>query len=271
MSRVKLLGLDMDDKILKNFMDAEPNAIYISKDKIHQFDKNIPICFRSMTKRKIIAQCREQGRDFYYVDNGYIGNLEKKKKWYRIVKNDVQHSKKIVDVPGDRFAKVVSERRYMAYAGKKLKGQDGPILLVTPSEKPCNYYNIKRDEWVQQTLNEISKYTDRKVIIRDKGLRPDRIGGNSIAAQCARDNIFALVTYQSMAALEAIHYGIPAFTLAPTCTQHLANKDLKDIENPKYPKETDVYALLKYLSYCQYTTSEMASGEAMRLIEGYNL
>ena len=30
---------------------------------------------------------------------------------------------------------------------------------------------------------------------------------------CKR-SIYAVVTYQSMAALEALHYGIPAFTMA---------------------------------------------------------
>ena len=46
-----------------------------------------------MTKRKEIWKCWETGRPFYYIDNGYMGNPMKKKHFYRIVKNNIQHTK----------------------------------------------------------------------------------------------------------------------------------------------------------------------------------
>jgi hypothetical protein len=158
----------------------------------------------------------------------------------------------------------------MNYLGKKPK-QHGPILIVTPSEKPCAFYNITRDKWLEDTITEIKKYTDRPIVIRDKGLRPDRIKNNSVAMQCKREQIHCVVTYQSMAALEALHYGIPAFTMAPSCVDSVANKDLSQIENPKYPSEDDFLNLLCYLAYCQYTLPEFASGQAMRFIEEFEL
>ena len=53
-----------------------------------------------------------------------------------------------------------------------------------------------------------------------------------------------------MAALEAIHYGIPALQW-PCCVDSVANKDLSQIENPKIPSEDDFLNLLCYLAYCR--------------------
>lgn len=267
---VKMLGLDPGDEMVKLWL-RNSDGEFIDKEDIDNYPIEIPIAFRSMSKRKIIQKCYKEGRDFYYIDNGYIGNAQKKKWYYRVVKNNVQHVDKIADVPRDRFDRMKELHPWLRYNGQKSRPDNGPILLVTPSGKPCAYYNIDRNIWLEETLDLLKKYTDRKIIIRDKGLRGDRVGDNSIAAQCARDGVWAVVTYQSIAAIEAIHYGIPAFTLAPTATQHLANTDLSLIEDPMYPDENEFQKFLHFLAYCQYTPGELANGTAYSIIKEYNL
>jgi hypothetical protein len=266
----KMLGLDANDEMVRLWLKGT-DGNFISKENINDYPLDIPLAFRSMSKRKVIKKCWNEGRDFYYIDNGYIGNAQKKKWYYRVVKNNVQHVDKIVNVPSDRFKSMTQMHPWMIYKGQKNRPENGPILLVTPSEKPGAFYGVTRDEWLNETTETLRQYTDRKIIVRDKGLRGDRIGDNSIAAQCSREGIWAVVTYQSIAALEAIHYGIPAFTCAPTATQHLANTDLSKIESPMYPNETEFQKLLNYLTYCQYTPNELGNGTAYRLIEELGL
>jgi hypothetical protein len=74
-----------------------------------------------------------------------------------------------------------------------------------------------------------------------------------------------------MAALEAMHYGIPAFTMAPSCVDSVANKNLADIENPYYPEAGVFQNLLNYLAYCQYTVAEFHAGHAYKMIEEMQL
>ena len=266
----KMLMLNGDDEIMKHWQHGT-NALVIDRKEIcskvneSPWPNHIPVAFRSMTKRKEIYKCWETGRPFYYIDNGYMGNLMKKKHFYRIVKNNIQHTK-VKDMPGDRFMDLCRFAPYMNYYGKKPK-QDGPILLVTPSEKPCKFYDLNQEQWKKDTIEELKKHTDRPIIVRDKGLRPDRIKENSVAAQCARDKVYAVVTYQSMAALEALHYGIPAFTLAPSCVDSVVSKDLSTIEQAKYPDEQQFKNLLNYLAYCQYSLDEINTGRALKMIE----
>ena len=265
-----MLGLDVGDEMVRLWLQGTKGQ-FIEKEQLNKFPTNVPVAFRSMSKRKIIKDCFNEGRDFYYIDNGYIGNAMKKKWYYRVVKNNVQHTDKIIDVPADRFKRMQELHPWLQYNGQKNRPDNGPILLVTPSGKPCAYYNIDRDTWLDETIATIKEHTDRKIIVRDKGLRGDRIGDNSIAAQCSRDEIWAVVTYQSIAAIEAMHYGIPAFTLAPTVTQHLANTDLSKIETPMYPDENEFQKFLHYLAYCQYTPGELANKSAYNIIKDYNL
>ena len=80
----KMLMIDGSDEILKHWQ-LGTNAVVIDRkdisSKLHEspWPIDIPVTFRSMTKRKEIWKCWDSGRPFYYVDNGYMGNLMKKK------------------------------------------------------------------------------------------------------------------------------------------------------------------------------------------------
>ena len=103
-----MLMLNGDDEIMKHWQHGT-NAHVIDRKEIcskvneSPWPNHIPVAFRSMTKRKEIYKCWETGRPFYYIDNGYMGNLMKKKHFYRVVKNNIQHRKIKPNMPGDRF------------------------------------------------------------------------------------------------------------------------------------------------------------------------
>jgi len=230
---------------------------------------NETVIFRSMTQRKTVNVCQEQGRNYLYIDTGYIGNMQKRKDWHRIVYNGMQHSNIKWDLPSDRFEYISYSKSYLKFPGWKKQGK--AILLVTPSDKPCKFYGIDRNEFVKTTIEALKKYTDRPIIIRDKVIRRDRVGGGSIYNQLDDDNIFAVVTYNSIAATEAIGYGIPCFTLAPNAADEFCEKDLSLIETPKYEDNDKVSKWQHWLAYCQYTPAEMQDGKAITLIKDYNL
>lgn len=228
-----------------------------------------PVIFRSMSQRKTVSLCEKQSRDYYYIDTGYLGNLDKRKDWHRVVKNGMQHSNIRYDLPEDRFNKMIGNRHYLRFQGWKKDG--GPILVVTPSEKPCKFYGINREQWLESTLKELKNHTDRPIIIRDKAPRRGRVRGNSIYHQFTEDNIFAVVTYNSIAATEAIGFGVPCFTLAPNAADSFCLKDLSQIETPLYEDDEKVVQWQNWLAYCQFTPREMAEGITMKIIQDYDI
>lgn len=234
-----------------------------------------PIAFRGITKRNLIHTCWEIGRTFYFMDTGYFANYATKtnpkavKRWHRIVKNNVQHLGPIEDRPNDRWKRLQDEFPRLKWTGWKKNGSS--ILVVTPSEKPCKFYGIDSSQWIDETVNTLKKFTDRPIIVRNKAkFRIDRSLRNTIYDQFDEDNIFAVVTYNSIAAVEAVAYGIPSFTLAPNAASSLCLNDLSKIESPYYPDSDLVYKWCCYLSYGQFNNEELADGTAWRIFNEYN-
>jgi hypothetical protein len=248
-------GVDEYVNMFARGMGCEPTD---TNDFVYE-DSSDPIVLRGILKHKIMKQCWADGRDFYYIDTGYFGNEGTWKYWHRIVKNNLQHGE-IITRPDDRFKKFNKTFQPWKKNGSK-------ILIAKPDEKPCKFYNIDLDKWVEQTVDNIKKYTDRPVVVRERApKRIDRIKTDTL--QEALDNdVFALVTFNSVAAVESVFHGIPAFTLAPAnAASPVALQDLSLIENPYYPDYDKLYAWGCHLAYGQFHVNELKDGSAMRIL-----
>jgi lipopolysaccharide biosynthesis glycosyltransferase len=243
----------MYDPILQSFIQGSGGRISTWTKESNQLT---PIVIRGITKRKEMAACREQGRDFFYIDTGYFGN-GKKKNYHRITKNDVQWFGDIQERPSDRLAATGAHLR-------KFRGGQN-ILLAPPSQKLLNLYNIKLDEWIDNTIQEIKQYTDRPIVIRLKQSRTLRVHEDTMEMALSR-NVHCLVTFSSIAACEALLYGKPAITLGPNAAAPLCSQVISEIENPKIPTLDEVHAWAAHLAYCQFTESEMRDGTAWRIL-----
>jgi hypothetical protein len=218
-----------------------------------------PIVLRGITKRKEINACRAQGKDFYYIDTGYFGN-GKKKLYHRITKNDVQNIGPIIERPSDRFERTGIQL-------KKVRATGSKILLAPPSQKLLNLYEIDLEQWLEQTLGEISAHTDREVVIRRKQGRSVRINDNTIEMALDQD-IYCLITYSSIAAGEAILHGKPAITLGPNAAAAVCSTSIAEIESIRRPSLDEVEAWARHMAYCQFTEAEMRDGTAWRILQG---
>jgi hypothetical protein len=223
-----------------------------------------PIVLRGILKHKIMKQCWKDHRDFYYMDSGYFGNNPNPlnpsgwKVWHRIVKNNLQHTD-IVVRPDDRWKQFNIKLQSRKYGSK--------IIVAAPDEKPCKFYGIDQQQWINETVETIKKYTDRPVVVRQRAPnRIDRIQRNPLN-QVLEDDVHALVTFNSVAAVESVMLGVPAFTLAPAnAAAPVANQGLESIENPYWPNQDKLYAWACHLAYGQFHNSELQNGTAYRIL-----
>lgn len=218
-----------------------------------------PIVFRGILKHKLIKRCWADQRTFYYMDTGYFGN-SKFKVWHRIVKNNLQHTN-IVDRPSDRFDRFGIKFQPWRKNGSK-------ILLTLPDEKPCKFYGIDRQHWIDQTVATIRQHTDRPIVLRERAAkRIDRIATDPLS-QVLQQDIWAMVTYNSVAAVESIFHGVPVFTLAPVnAASPVASQDLERLDNPYYPETDLLRAWASHLAYGQFHVSELKSGSAWSILD----
>ena len=258
------LSKDNKDPYINMFAQG-CNTRTTSTDDFNYNDSTDSIVLRGILKKKWMHQCWEDKRNFYYMDTGYFGNERTDsnpngwKYWHRIVKNDLQHGE-IVPRKDDRFKHFNKKFQPWKKDGRK-------ILVAKPDEKPMRFYDYDLDIWLEHTVNEIKKYTDRPVVVRERA--PKRLDRtvNDTLEQALNDDVFALVTFNSVAATEAVFLGIPAFTLAPAnAASPVSLQDLSKINEPYYPDQDKLYAWACHLSYGQFHNSELRNGKAMEML-----
>ena len=236
-----------------------------------------PPIFRGVVKRKYIQQHWQDKKDFYYMDTGYFGNFISpgnpggKKLFHRIVKNDLQKHW-LEKYPIDRWQEICKIDPRYQWKGWKKKGNK--ILIIVPNRKSCVFYGYEegkaedRDEskptWLMNTIETIKKHTDMEIVIREKGSRSARQHHSIFDA--LDEDIFATVTFNSIAALESVIYGIPSFITVPCAASPLALTDLSQIAKPFYPEELLVQQHCASLAYGQFTEDEISNGTAWKIL-----
>jgi hypothetical protein len=81
------------------------------------------------------------------------------------------------------------------------------------------------------------------------------------------DDCHAIVTYNSIAATEAVLYGIPAFYQTPNAAAPVASNDLSTIDSPIYADKDLIYKWACHLAYGQFHIQEMSNGTAIRMLK----
>jgi hypothetical protein len=232
---------------------------------LHYEHSQQPIVLRGIMKHKVMKRCWQDQRTFYYVDTGYFGNEPNhrnpraNKIWHRIVPNDLQHTT-IRTRPTDRwqsFGRALPTRRH---------GTN--IVIAVPDDKPCVFYGIDRQTWLDDVTQQLSAHTDRPVIVRTREKSRQHRMINRPLTQDLKD-AHALITFNSMAAVESVMQGVPAIVLSPThAAAPVSSGRISDVENPFWPDQDLLHAWLCHLAYSQFNVSEMRSGRAIaRLLE----
>jgi hypothetical protein len=189
------------------------------------------------------------------MDSGYLGNRpgyqnpQGWKVWHRIVPNNLQHDQ-VIKRPSDRWNQLgleVANRR-----------RGSTILIVAPDEKPCKFYDIELDTWLAETVATIQQHTDRPIVIRERNR--SRMDRKTNRVERALDDVHAVVTFNSIAATEAI--------LAPSnAARPVSNTDLTKIDNPWFPDQDQIHEWAYHLAYGQFHIDEFKNGRAERILK----
>lgn len=259
------LSNDKEDPYV-NMLAKSCDQSTIDPDEFIFEDSSGPIVLRGIGKKKIMHKCWRKERTFFYMDTGFFGNERTNsnpnawKFWHRIIKNDLQPGS-IVERPSDRFTQFGKKFKPWKTNGRK-------ILIAKPDEKPMKFYGLDLETWLEETIATIKKYTDRPIEVRDRAAqRYDRVFTSTLQ-EALDDDVFALVTFNSNAAVESVFHGIPVFTLAPAnAAAPVGLQDLSKIETPYYPDKDTLFAWGCHLAYNQFHVVELKNGKAVEILK----
>lgn len=230
---------------------------YLSSFEYERNNKN-PLVIRGLGGggQKALKHCIANNRDYYAIDTGYL-QPSTKKEYHRVTYNNLQNLGPIVERDFDRLS-----RLRWKYRRRKKRGEN--ILVCPPSEKVMKYYGENLETWMKNTIAQIKRYTDRPIVIRKKPSREVRVTTDTIWH--ALDSAYCLITYNSIAASEAILANVPAIALAPNAASVICETSISRIEQLQ-PYEKDlVEAFAAHLSYCQFNSKELRDGTAWRIL-----
>ena len=237
------------------------------------------------SKKKLVIECKAEDRvvsyghlrgsyeclikatEYWHIDHGYMCSMKRSfevnkltgqkntslpspntkefdSSYFRISHNAFFNSG-IGNYPSDRFARLNIKIK------KRKRGSK--ILLVPPLEGfSARFYQVSN--WLKNTIDEIKKYSDRKIIISNKF--------DIKKASDYFNETFCLVTYHSNTGIDAIINGIPCIFTNP---QRQFSK-ISEIENPPYSEK-----ILYNLAYAQWNIHEIRSGEAWSFLSKKNI
>ena len=160
---------------------------------------------------------------------------------YRVIPN-AYHCNWTEDRSIDRFQRFGGTLRSWARGGEH--------IVVLASSDVCNAF-WGRTGWVDEAVKTLQRHTDRPILLRHKGSpRP---------LEHALSGAHAVVSFVSMAAVEAAMMGIPVFADPMSPASQVGLTDFSKIETPIYPDRERWAATL---GYWQFTIEEMRSGYA---------
>ena len=234
-------------------------------------------------RRRIIDTLRSKNIPQIYVDSNILHYSRKEHEWHRYSLNSVYPSDGtyiFTDIDKDKW------KIFSSWHDAELKPwrQDGKFIMIF-CQRPhgWNLFGNSQDEWLQNTINTIKKYSDRPIKVRmhpgdgKKQEQIDRINkiySNTISIS-QEDNIrdalhdcWCAVGYNSTPNAVAAIEGIPVYVTDPknSWAGDIAFRDLSQIENPAMPDRTD---WINKIANIHWSNDEVKSGKLWAAIKIY--
>jgi hypothetical protein len=160
---------------------------------------------------------------------------------------------------------------------------DGAILIAC-QRYPIAFDGQNRHEWLLLAVLNLAGITRRPFVVRphpgammaepDSALALYRTLHDALGDRVQRSenslvsdlrSAWAVVTYDSNIAVEAVIAGVPAFVGGRSMAERVACQDLTRIECPPRP-DRDQWA--RWIATCQWTTAELLAGEPWQALMG---
>ena len=234
------------------------NGKIVTPDEALESDTSIPLCWAGSYKELLYHHCVEKKRTFFNLDTGYFGNT-KRKDIVRVSINNFQNCDPIKSRPSDRWDSLNIPTDSIS--------RGSSIVVVPPDPKKLKALRLgTEEEWINETVSNIKKYTDRPIRIRYRpGSRRDRMTAYTFLDYIT-DNTWCVVGHSSNALVEAAMADIPVITLGHSAVKSLYNYKMEDIEQIEVADKELKQAWLNHLAYSQFTKDELLSGKTWNLL-----
>lgn len=221
--------------------------------------------------RAMLDGHRAAGKHTIYIDKGYLG----RGKYYRMSVDAFQPLDyfQAIPHPNDRFQALGVRIAPMRRTGEH-------IILCGGSLKYALWHRMNgmngadpMTTWALRSLGRLRKVSTRPVVYRPKPSWKDAVripeARYSLPPRSLRnelENAWALVTFGSNAAVEALLAGVPTIIVGDGIAKPLSSISEDGVEAPYIPTDDERYQWACDVAYCQFTIPEMRQGQAWAIL-----
>lgn len=195
-----------------------------------------------------------KARHWLHVDGAYLKHPE----YTRVTLNSAYANDYInlYNWPSNRWVK-------LGVNMKPWRTGKGKVLIVLPSERSASRAGLNVSTDLDRIMAFLPNVTRRHIEIRPKVQNRQR---SNLAGEFK--STYALITWNSIAAVEAAIAGIPIFLLSSSVAQAVANRDLRFLENPRLP---DRQQWANNIAFHQWNRDELKGGHPWAFLSQYYL
>ena len=184
-----------------------------------------------------IKEAIERQIPWMYMDNGYL------KKYKRVILNATAP---ITTKQGKRFDYDIEFKEWRG-------GQGSRILVIPPSNPYMDTFGC--ESFLNYCAHNINRFTGKDIVVRAKPAKPERKRWAQPLEQQLED-AYAVVTWGSAVALDALRLGIPTISLG-WCPAAPASFNLQDLETDKLWIEPNRQAVFDNLTWSSFEREEL--------------
>ena len=199
------------------------NSLMCHVNNFKEFDKTIA----TYGYLRGTGEALKKVKNFFYIDHGYFKQSKRKfiknkvhkidlDGYFRIVFNDYWNDGS-KQMPSDRFNK-------LSLSIKDIKKKGEYIILSEPVPEAIQHYNL--GNWTEKTINNLKKFTDRKIIIHSRR--------SEIKLDELLENAWAFVSDHSSAGFLSMLEGVPAYFTNTTLSNIGPIEKIEDHEINKF-------------------------------------
>lgn len=226
--------------------------------------------FGSPALWSLFLQAKAEGRTWFYGDHGYFGRRVRYAcvtpgPWYYRVSRGTFQAPASEPLGARERARAEAILRSQGVVARPWRAGGRHVLVCPPSAAYARLLAQagvpvdRPNDWAGWALGELARHTDRPLRLRTKD---DARAGRPLEVDL--EDCWAVVTFMSNVALEAVLSGIPAIVVGPAAFRGLARADLADVERPFYPDNRHEAA--RSLAASQWTLQEIEDGDAWRAL-----
>ena len=266
------------ESLKKKFKDHE--IVYIKYSEFRLVKCDYAIMWNVYCRFKENTSYRKKIKDFQKKNNNKLIIVElgfiDRKNYYSFGFDHISNFGSYPKFPDndDRLKKLNLNLQELNYNDDPKKH----ILFCGQLPWDTQVQDINYTKWVIKTLNEIRKYSDRKIIFRKHPKHKVRPGfiyydkkflkKNKIHAEISSNNLnddlkncYCVIAYNSTVLIDAILNGVPTISGSKTSiVYNITNKNINDINNLKKITFDEVKKELFTISYKQWTLEEFKDG-----------